>query len=329
MKITRTFRVIYKELEPQFSFLKYYIDKMLEPICRSNDWLYNSRIKSIESFVLKYESDRKFGPDIFEDFFGCEIVTNNRSEVKTVQNILEEKGFKVIDQRPKEFGVTNIKPENFQFNELRLYVKYIQSPQLKPKEFLDNLFEIQVKTLLSYAWDRATHDLVYKTENVSWGKERVSFQIKALLEQAEYSINEIEKASENYFPIHNFYETKKKIVNILNDYWKGLLPKDLNRLSNNIINFLDLIKSNVGELEQVIINENREGRGSRTLNISPYQIIIKSYTLQKPDLLFKIPNYNNRNRLKIVITDEMDFNEDIIDYLKLKNRLIDLRLNND
>ena len=90
-----------------------------------------------------------------------------------------------------------------------------------------------------------------------------------------------------------------------------------------------MIKSNVGELEDVILDENREGRGSKTFNISPYQIIIKSFALQKPNLLMRIPNYNNRNRLRVIVTDEIDLNKDIVDYLKLKNRLIDLRMDID
>ena len=52
------------------------------------------------------------------------------------------------------------------------------------------IFEVQIKTILQHAWSIATHDLIYKTDTVSWPKERIAFQVKAMLEHAEIAIAE-------------------------------------------------------------------------------------------------------------------------------------------
>ncbi len=42
---------------------------------------------------------------------------------------------------------------------------------------------------MQHAWGLATHDLIYKADEINWPKERIAFQIKAMLEQAEVTIS--------------------------------------------------------------------------------------------------------------------------------------------
>src|SRR6185295_542993 len=76
----------------------------------------------------------------------------------------------------------------FSFDDLRLYTKWKPDVTLPTPTFAGVVFELQIKTFLQHAWSIATHDLIYKTDSISWPKERVAFEIKAMLEHAENAI---------------------------------------------------------------------------------------------------------------------------------------------
>lgn len=318
MKITSTIRNLYNDEKPQYELLKNAIDSILISIIQENGWSYESRIKELVSFALKIEA----GKDPFEDFFGCKIIVVKKSEIDDVINLLIKNNFEIVDQRPKDVKQTQINPNEFTYNDLRLHVKYRQAEHLQPKEYFNKVFEIQIATLFGHVWSKATHDLIYKGNDISWAKSRIAYQIKAILEQAQYAIDTIEMTQEDYYPKHDEYTIKKKLISFLNEHWVDRLPNDLNRLTDIILNFLKKANSTFDELQEIISAENIKNRGAKLLNISPYQSIIKSYANQKPACFETL----KKGDFRIVITEEIDLDTSLIERLKSQDRIKDLRV---
>lgn len=281
MKFNQAVRNLYKKYEENAKLQKSYYDSIFEKLCEKKDFFYESRIKKIESFALKIETGR----NSYEDFFGCRFVVIRKKDIFELKDILlNDYDLRVLYSRPKNLDEVGQLPENFAFNDLRMYVDCRQKKNVKEKEFLKIPFEIQIMTLYSYVWAKTTHDLIYKGKNISWGKSRIAYQIKALLEQAQYAIDTIEKTDEDYFPKHNHFEQQKEVLEYIITTWdKNLLPDDLNRLSNNVLNLIKNLKSSIQEMKEIINTQKFSEKNYLPINITPYQYILKSYLNQRPD----------------------------------------------
>lgn len=325
MKINQIVRDIYIEYYNNAKLQKKFFDNIFPQLALKNNFLYESRIKSEESFALKIETGR----DAFEDFFACRFIVTRKNDIfKFKDDLIKIYNIEILESRPEELNKIKQFPQDFSFNELRLYVKYKQPSNTITKEFLEQPFEIQIMTLYSYVWSKTTHDLVYKGSDISWGKSRIAYQIKALLEQAQYAIDTIEKTDEAYFPKHNLYETQRNIIEYLNKTWgQDLLPNDLNRLSSNISKLLEILNSNIKDLQKVVKLQIDTDNGNVPKNITPYQYIIKAYINNKPELISNLSKRTNnkKNIFQIAIVEDLDIDESIINDLKKKKILKDYR----
>ncbi len=188
MKIPSSVRGLHSELKETYEPLKEKVDDTIRGL-REPGWHYASRIKELESFALKLETGRFPEPREIDDFLACTLVVENTTVIARAEELLCGK-FELHERRPKDNKYTTKEPHSFRFDDLRLYVKWQDDPALPPTGLAGLLFEIQIKTFLQHAWSVATHDLVYKTDEKNWAKERIAFQIKAMLEHAETSIRE-------------------------------------------------------------------------------------------------------------------------------------------
>jgi ppGpp synthetase/RelA/SpoT-type nucleotidyltranferase len=271
-------------------------------------WFFKSRVKQEESFAQKIETGR-FYVDKLEDFFACTLVVENRSSIAEAIELVAK--YCVISyQRPRDFAKTHKEPENFPFDDLRLYV-YLKPPETTESSDIHNvLFEFQIKTFLQYAWGIATHDLVYKGDSVSWAKARLAYQIKAMLEHAEISIEQVDSIALS--PSLSITDGKTltlvKTIKWLQEIWStDMLPKDLVRLSETIIKLLTALKLDFSQAQHAVRRETQKGGGAKLRNLSPYEIIVKSIA---SNYQFQFHEYiscpDKQPSFRILITPEME-----------------------
>lgn len=301
MKIPLSLKDLYYSKYAAYAALKESVDSWIENV-KNTKWHYESRIKELESFTLKFETGRFDSNSIFDDFFGGMIVVPSHSEIALVEESLREK-FILISKKPNSKTYATYSPEHFTFDDLRLYLKLDRSNFLSPKvQDLDELvFEIQIKTFLQHAWSLSTHDLVYKSENISWSKHRVAYQVKAMLENIELSISSAEALSCNDIINKEDKRFKKlgKIVELLESKWDPEnLPSDKKRLAENIYECVIKLGVSLPCLNTLI----EETRCNTLKSVSPYQSILMALINRKIELFEK----NNPKKIMLLISEELD-----------------------
>ena len=322
MKIPKSLRDIYSENEIKYRKLKKQVDKYIT-LYKDKRWHYESRIKERESYTLKVETGRFSKPKEIEDFFACTIVVENLSSLDKAEQLIKKR-FKLIERRPPKSNFTSKHSDCFRFDDTRLYVRWKDNLNIRPTGLNDLLFEVQIKTFLAHSWSVATHDLTYKTDEKSWSKERIAFQIKAMLEHAETSIYEAKKLanSKSLKKTNESSERISEIIKLINELWSPeILPKDKKRLAENIDKLIKNIGIEIKILKRILIKETGLGKGTKTLNLSPYATIIQSLFNQKKS---KIANYltGRDKKFKVYIPSEIEIPESLLDR-ELRNAILD------
>jgi ppGpp synthetase/RelA/SpoT-type nucleotidyltranferase len=312
MKIVQSIQELYNTNLPYFKIVKSKVDEIVKS--NKNDrWHYESRIKQVESFAMKVEMGRFDKTEMFEDLFASTIVVKNLSEISLAENFIS-KQFNIRFKRPQSINFTHKDSSSFPFDDLRLYVSL---KDFDTGEFAPNLyeivFEIQIKTFLQHAWSIATHDLIYKSDKINWAKERIAYQVKAALEHAEVTISGVEELSKISELKKENKEVKKvnQLISMILNHWKPEdLPSDRRRLAQNIIGFIEAIGLSLPDLNEILVYEKQQGRGTLTRNLSPFLIVVQSVFNVKPDKITDyLQNENNKNKQKILITSEMSVPE--------------------
>lgn len=324
MKISNSLRYIYTDKRKHYEQLREKVDKYFKNNIKDN-WHYERRIKTEESFAQKIETGQYKKFDDIDDFFACTIVVENLLALEHAEKIIR-KHFTVKDRRPNKKDFTPNSPDSFKFDDTRLYVKWKNKPKTKPTYLSQYLFEIQIKTFLAHAWSIATHDLTYKTDQKSWSKERVAFQIKAMLEHAEISIQEVNQlAKTSSLNKSDKYTIKisKTIDYIKNTWAKDSLPKDLKRLAENINKLIKALEINSNELDKIIKNEIKKMKNNKPpLNLSPYSFVVQALLNHETDKMKDYIMGDERN-YKIYITKDIE-SPFTLDKKKCINALIEV-----
>lgn len=310
MKISASIRTLYEDqLESRYR-LKSLVDALLKPRLHER-WHYESRVKTAESFTLKVESGRVHDLSTLEDFFAATIVVRNGLEVTEAETIVSEL-FSPHERRPPLDAETHKAPEQFPFDDLRRYVRWKNDPAQPPTGLAGVLFEVQIKTFLQHAWSIATHDLIYKSDDANWGKMRIAYQIKAMLEHAELSIQEAARLSEcNALAKSDAKTTSlKTFIALITDLWaKEDLPANVRGLAENVMRLAQLIRIDATDLRALLNEEQRQGRGPLTRNLSPYGIVLQALFIHRKDVLSTA--LSKRQRMRVVIPKELSIPEDV------------------
>ncbi|MBL8891536.1 MAG: hypothetical protein JNL67_16270 [Planctomycetaceae bacterium] len=306
MKIARAVRELYKDLVEKHSRLKESVDTLIQSR-KEQRWHYESRVKGEESFALKLETGRIENPSAPEDFFACTIVVENHARIAAAEDLVNSL-FSLIARRPKEDVSTHLSPENFGFDDLRLYVNWKDAPQLPTSGFSGMVFEIQIKTFLQHAWGIATHDFVYKSDDVDWAESRIAFQVKAMLEHAELSIGEAQTLSTAKLVGRcdkEFRSLKDTIAEIKKRWDLDNLPTDLKRLAQNILHLSKTLAINLSDIWDAVDAETTRGRGAKQQNLSPYSSTLQALVEIRGAKLFD-PLKKDWVRQKIYVPQEVE-----------------------
>jgi len=304
MKIPKSVRYLYQELEPKYKRLQKTVDARV-----ANDkparWHYESRVKTEQSFALKLETGRERCPSSPEDFFGATLVVENKGRIAAAEQFVTDM-FQLAGRRPRDAKVTHLQPHSFDFDDLRLYVKWPDDPSLPPSGLHGTLFEVQIKTFLQHAWGIATHDFIYKADKIQWSTSRIAYQVKAMLENAELSIGEARTltGSPALDRTDNECRDIQRTIADITARWERIkLPTDLRRLAQNVLELSYSLERPMEEIWGAVGEATEMGAGANTLNLSPYASIIDSLIRKFGVSVFNPLGLNNRS---VFVPDEID-----------------------
>lgn len=305
MKIPASIRDVFDvQYEPNVR-LKNRVDELMKGKKRDR-WHYESRIKTPLSFALKLESGRVPNPAEMEDFFAATIVVPNATEIVVAEKMVRD-CFSVKERRPPDNGSTHKAPEEFPFDDLRLYIKLAQDLTTPPNGLEHILFEVQIKTFLQHAWSIATHDLIYKSNEASWSKSRIAFQIKAMLEHAEISILEAEHlATTRALAIQDRHSLDlQSLIDLIKQQWEiEELPDNVKRLAQNVNQIMCALGLTRYQMES-ILNLGKSANGdAHPSNLSPYATIVSYLLTQLPDRM-RTALSEAKSKLRVVIPREV------------------------
>jgi ppGpp synthetase/RelA/SpoT-type nucleotidyltranferase len=307
MKVPATIRRVFEDQLAVNLRLKAQVDQLVEGK-KDKRWHYESRVKALQSFALKLESGRVPQPGQMEDFFAAMLVVPNASEVARAEQLVRNT-FDVHQRRPPEPGKTHKAPDAFPFDDLRLYLMVRPDPALPPSDLVGLVFELQIKTFLQHAWSIATHDLIYKTDEVSWSKERIAYQTKAMLEHAEVSIHEAERlAMAPALAMQDRRSTElQRLIALLKAQWdEAELPADIKRLAMNLSQIVNALDLQPDRLEAILVAGKASNGGAHPANLSPYATVV-SYLLAQEQVAMRAALATGaRAKLRVLIPNEIE-----------------------
>ena len=306
MKINKPLRDIHNQCYPQYKLLSEEVTNLLRPLADDRGWLYLSRLKQLESFALKIETGRVPDPDKLDDFFACTLVVPTTVDIKQAEKLIRAH-FQFKSKRPPTSDKTRKFSSDFRFDDLRIYVTRRPPASGRHPHLDDLVFEVQVKTFLQHAWSVATHDLIYKTDTVSWPLERIAFQVKAMLEHAEVAIAEannlanapaVAKRNDRTIAI-------RTLIDQIQQIWSAdQLPADTKRLAESIYNVLWAASIDVGQYQDVIKREKTRV-GTLSKNLSPYAFTVQAVA-HDPNVDFRKQFNRSFVRTSVYVHNDMD-----------------------
>lgn len=232
---------IYGEMLPVATALKAEVDRFMGR--RPQDWHYVSRVKSEESYFQKLETGRVLDPRTMEDFFACSVIIPATHVLDDALAFIE-RFFEAETRRPQP-GKTSKRASDFRFDDLRLYGRLRKSEALPVGPIHEMSFEIQLKTLLTHAWGVATHDVIYKSIKTSWARDRIGYQLRAVLEHVELAIGNVDalEAASRGLPEGIDDDRINRYVDFIKSNWQqDFAPPDLRRSAFSIDELADKFK---------------------------------------------------------------------------------------
>lgn len=287
MKVTPSLRASHSSHLELYSRVETQVKSLVQGVIPET-WHYEGRCKKLESYALKIETGR-FDPNDLQDFFACTIVVPTMNHLAEAESEIE-KLFEMVSRKPETDRRALAGANSFPFDHIRLYAR-LRPPVGLPLSPVHGLtFEIQLKTYLQHAWSIATHDLTYKTSELSWGKERVAAQVKATLESAEISIVEAENLASSGNVLLTRADDETLALSLIaaalqRSFLSSQLPSDVKRLASTMHSTLRTCGIDPSSIETILTRGKRSRAGVHPNDLSPNGTLITYLIEQMPGKL--------------------------------------------
>lgn len=189
--VTRAYEAELALIEP----LRRLAGNRLRILSADNSWLFDDRVKSLESALSKLETGRSSLREM-NDLYAAMVVVPTQKHVNAASEaILTSFSGQVRPTR-------HLEASSFVYDDTHIIatLRGKVSPRAVPHPaVLDRPFEIQIHTGVQYAWWRATHDDIYKGSSPagrSWAARRASGQARASLELVDGVMADFEGAAQ-------------------------------------------------------------------------------------------------------------------------------------
>jgi len=299
MIIPKSIDAFYGKIGNSLNILKYNVDQTLGNIGEASGVVYiKARIKPKESLITKIEKEGYKNPaDEIEDLVACRLIVKSSSDIAGILEKIKE----IFNIQRQNFR-TYRSPREFIYDDIQLILSFKDSPFLSSKEILGKRFELQIRTGLEDALAEVVRKETYKTDILTWKKERTASELRANLELLDLILSDFLTVAalqeeKDYEP----YQRRNKIIKLLKDVWSTeKLPEDLRRASIIIERYLGLAEANIEDLSNWL-NLGKYANIVKAVSITPCQIILIILFLEKGAF---IKNVRKENR-RLLITDEM------------------------
>jgi len=184
----------YAHFLPHIEYVSKQVGDSLRRFCSKNSFIFDERIKTLESLAEKIETGRFQSWDQLDDLYACTIAVPLPSDEDGVLKFLNDT-FIQCDLK-KRLGAKKA-PDVFRFDSTRFVGSLKAPPDSGGPTIASTIrFEIQVKTLFEMAWSRTTHALAYKSSSVDWKTLRLTASLKASVEQMDLLLTGFESMTE-------------------------------------------------------------------------------------------------------------------------------------
>jgi ppGpp synthetase/RelA/SpoT-type nucleotidyltranferase len=298
----------YSDNRNRLELLERKVRPAIEHFASSRGYLYSGRIKALESLVEKIDTGRVASWSELEDAFAATVVVPTYSHEPNVRGFLKTA---FHEERFRERGSASKPADQFRFDATRVYCRLV-SPGSSVVEYDQIMFEVQILSVFDYAWQKVTHDLVYKHTTVEWRRLRAAAQMKALVEQLD-AIAEHFDSFVTAIASSEWAETSAQtaiIQHIEHLFDLGRLPSELrpaapSRLAETVLSYLQQDGCKRSEIH------DRVARSLRTvdeyLEMTAPRDIPRSLTLAQLifGIMYRAGAVSNGVRQRILLNDAM------------------------
>ncbi len=296
MIIPKTIEALYGKILEPLNVLGYYIDQTLGNMAVSLHIVYvPARIKPKESLMAKIEKEGYENPaNEIEDLVACRLILKSNSDVNVILEKIEE--LFNIEKR----NIRNYRPNEFIYDDIQLILSFKDNPLISNKDIIGKKFELQIRTGLQDALAEVIRSEIYKTDVLTWQKERMASELRANLELVDVILSDFLKAADiqeekDYKP----YQQRNEIIKLLKDTWSAeKLPEDLRRASIIVEEYLRLAGATIEDLSKWFVKHTDI---ANAVSITPCQIVLIILFLEKSTFLKNVEKETRR----LFITDEM------------------------
>jgi ppGpp synthetase/RelA/SpoT-type nucleotidyltranferase len=293
----------YNRVRPTLDRLKSKCDLLLSGVATSaGGWSY-SRVKPIESLLLKIEKDGNKKPfSEINDLFGATIVVNNSLLFSNVESGLTNM-FDIVDRlTPK-----TKRPYEFMYDDYHLIVKLKEQPGRDELELSNIKFELQLKTSMQDAASTVARELEYKPKRLSWLRGRIASRIRALVEMVDDLLDRLASQEELHEPQYEVFQRRNQIIEVLETTLNAQqLPTDKRRLAVIVEQYLNLCKPEVTveQFKQMLEkDEYREIREAASLTAAGSAFLV--LFMEEKLVRSKEDPASLRGKCRFLITNEM------------------------